>query len=188
MIQTMNYRVGFQRVYAVLTVAWIALVLLAAPADRLKFWSTDPGDWVTIPWEEHARRAAPQPKRDPWERPSAAPNEAERAAAAPEKKQPQRDPWEEPIAAPAPSVVAPKASVRARADSFIPDKPANSSEGEVVPLSELQRPDEPEPQSRWSKGLWLAAVLFLPPATGYVLLFHLARWVYRGFRGAQSAG
>ena len=35
----MNYRRGFQRLYAVITVAWIGGVLLATPVDRLKFWS-----------------------------------------------------------------------------------------------------------------------------------------------------
>jgi hypothetical protein len=34
----MNYRRGFQRIYAVLTVGWVAAVLLVLPADRLNFW------------------------------------------------------------------------------------------------------------------------------------------------------
>lgn len=34
----MNYRRGFQRVYAVLTVVWIAASLIALPAHRLRFW------------------------------------------------------------------------------------------------------------------------------------------------------
>lgn len=34
----MNYRRGFQRIYAVLTVAWVAGVLLILPANRVNFW------------------------------------------------------------------------------------------------------------------------------------------------------
>ena len=40
----MNYRRGFQRVYAVLTVAWIGVLLLALPADRVKFWQKQQGE------------------------------------------------------------------------------------------------------------------------------------------------
>ena len=31
---------------------------------------------------------------------------------------------------------------------------------------------------------YLGGMLFLPPALGYVLIFHVLRWVYRGFRAA----
>lgn len=34
----MNYRRGFQRIYAVLTVGWIATSLFALPPYRLRFW------------------------------------------------------------------------------------------------------------------------------------------------------
>jgi hypothetical protein len=56
----MNYRRGLQRVYAVLTVAWVAVLLFALPADRLKFWSAteewgasdkpvgNPNDWTPV--------------------------------------------------------------------------------------------------------------------------------------------
>ena len=37
----MNYRHGFQRVYAVLTVVWIMAVLVFAPSQRLRFWKVD---------------------------------------------------------------------------------------------------------------------------------------------------
>jgi len=38
----MNVRVGFQRVYAVLTVTWFGLVLLTIPTEKLKFWIAEP--------------------------------------------------------------------------------------------------------------------------------------------------
>ena len=34
----MNYRRGFQRIYAMLTLAWIAILLLNLPSDRWDFW------------------------------------------------------------------------------------------------------------------------------------------------------
>ena len=34
----MNYRRGLQRVSAVLAIAWVAGVLFALPADRVRFW------------------------------------------------------------------------------------------------------------------------------------------------------
>jgi hypothetical protein len=34
----MNYRRGFQRIYAVLTLAWVAGTLVFLPTDRLDFW------------------------------------------------------------------------------------------------------------------------------------------------------
>ncbi|MGD1093014.1 MAG: hypothetical protein ABSB35_13610 [Bryobacteraceae bacterium] len=37
----MNYRRGFQRVYAVVTVVWVVSVLLFAPSERLRFWKVD---------------------------------------------------------------------------------------------------------------------------------------------------
>ncbi len=55
MIQPMSYPVDFQRVYAVLAVAWVGFVFIVTPADRLKFWTADlqpvfrsPDDWVTV--------------------------------------------------------------------------------------------------------------------------------------------
>jgi hypothetical protein len=38
----MNYRRGFHRVYAVLTVAWVVVVLFTQPHDSLKFWQAIP--------------------------------------------------------------------------------------------------------------------------------------------------
>jgi hypothetical protein len=36
--------------------------------------------------------------------------------------------------------------------------------------------------TRTSKLVWLTEAVILPPVLGYVLLFHISRWVYRGFR------
>jgi hypothetical protein len=39
--KTMNYRRGFQRVYAMLAAVWIAAVLFVIPPDRFKVWSVE---------------------------------------------------------------------------------------------------------------------------------------------------
>ena len=52
----MNFRRGFQRVYAVLTVAWIGILLFALPSHRLKFWIPD------IDYDAMAEYARAHPK------------------------------------------------------------------------------------------------------------------------------
>lgn len=48
-----NYRRGFQRVYAILTVVWFAMLLFMLPAERLEFWKVPtvalPSDAITVP-------------------------------------------------------------------------------------------------------------------------------------------
>ena len=39
MLAPMNYRRGFQRLYAVLAIAWVAGLLFTLPSDRLRFWA-----------------------------------------------------------------------------------------------------------------------------------------------------
>jgi hypothetical protein len=52
----MNYRRGFQRVYAILAVAWVVAILLTQPHDRLKFWQATP-----IPTFEEFQKSFPAP-------------------------------------------------------------------------------------------------------------------------------
>src|ERR1700675_640139 len=40
----------------------------------------------------------------------------------------------------------------------------------------------PHYDSRLEKCAWLAATLFLPPILGYLLIFCVGPWIYRGFR------
>ena len=40
----MNYRTGFQRIYAVLSVVWIAAALVVVPTERIKFWDAPSAD------------------------------------------------------------------------------------------------------------------------------------------------
>jgi len=176
MIQTMNYRVGFQRLYAVLTVAWIALVLLTAPAARLKFWNADPIDWAVVSPDQ----AFTPPPLD---------SDQGRALQLPPP--PQGYLLDSPV----------RHSRDAKPGGLVADKPGAPSGSEFggVPVgAEQQRVAAPlgitrsEPLSatrnpRWTKIRWLAGMLFLPPVIGYVLLFHVLRWVYRGFRPATPS-
>jgi hypothetical protein len=107
-----NYRRGFQRVYAILTVVWVVLLLVTLPVSRLKFWQ--PEKWETL--SDHAAKSA-----DPWEQAAA---DYRRAA----------------------------------------EHTAQESE------------------SKRNKLLWIANVVVLPPLIGYVALFYVVPWIYRGFR------
>jgi hypothetical protein len=49
-------------------------------------------------------------------------------------------------------------------DSFVPDEPPGFAE------------------SRTGKSLWLSGVLFGPPIVGYLVLFGLVPWIFRGFK------
>jgi hypothetical protein len=115
----MNYRRGFQRVYAVLTVARVAAVLLTQPHDRLEFWQVTP-----VPTFEEFKKSFPVP-----------------------------------------------AEVKFSANSAV----AWDSDWKVL---------EPQPVSRTQKVLWLAQILLIPPAFGYLIAFFLIPWIYRGFRPA----
>ena len=43
-----------------------------------------------------------------------------------------------------------------------------------------------EPATRVQKVLWLAGVLFIPPVFGYIAIFFMIPWVYRGFRPSEQ--
>jgi hypothetical protein len=107
----MNYRRGLQRVYAVLTVVWIAAVLFVIPPDRLRVWS---GELESI-------------------------------------------------------------------DDFMAfgrDHPIRNTLFFIL----VNNFPNPHYDSRLEKCAWLATTLFLPPILGYLLIFYVGPWIYRGFR------
>ena len=66
----MNYKRGFQRLYAVLTLTWAGLVLLTAPSDRLRFWTTPADAWTIVserPIEVSPDAVQPLPKSGQWQ-------------------------------------------------------------------------------------------------------------------------
>ena len=159
MIQPMNYRVGFQRLYAVLALAWVGFVLFVTPANKVKFWTADspqawgandkpaarygnPNDWTEVPATQQGKDLSKYGTVSP-------------ARQGQKTMRPLKD-----------------------ADIDIFDK----IDAEAKNLTVVKSEPLPNAESRWIKFLWLAAVLFLPPAIGYAMLFYVLRWIYRGFR------
>jgi hypothetical protein len=117
----MDYRRGFQRVYAVLTVAWVLIVLAVAFRDR------------------------PLPhKPDIWERAAALP---------PAKDQPEIDPKD------LHPTVLPEDFLGWQVESEAP------TTGAIL--------------RHWGKR---SALAVLAPAAGYLFLFMVIPWIYRGFK------
>jgi hypothetical protein len=173
----MNYRRGFQRLYAVLTVAWVALLLFALPSDRLKFWSMQPNDWATV--------------HGPWEKDPALPDQSRYGTVtpAPPKSKFGGIPVDEPFKPP------PLSSEEKPTGKFVPPplesegKPANVFE-ETAKSGDWKiwtESGSDQPPSRAQKGLWLAGALFGPPVFGYAAIFLVIPWVYRGFRPASTS-
>jgi hypothetical protein len=104
----MNFRRGFQRVYAVLTVAWVGVMLFVIPSHRLRFWTPDTDYDALLP---------PPP--------------------------------------PGYTIIS------------SPDSPKITGAGRV------------------EKSVWLFEVMALPPIAGYLLIFLVAPWIYRGFQGTS---
>jgi hypothetical protein len=173
MIRTMNWRAGFQRVYAVLSVVWIAVVLLAAPTARLKFWATE------IDYDALAQQARSGRYR------------AEDIELPPGAKLTDPGEWLKKHAtdsqvSPAPQRKAewkpPPQDVFTDIDIAAHDSQASRVSTPQSKLSIVKSEPLPITESRLSKIRWLSAMLFLPPVVGYILLFHVFRWVYRGFK------
>ena len=118
----MNYRRGSQRLYVVMTGAWIGLLLLALPSYRVRFW--------VAPIDYGKYGVVTTPTGD-WFKDN-----------------------------------APKSIVTQNPDSFEPDPPTISD-------------------SRVGKALWLLVVTLGPPAMGYIVVFVVVPWIFRGFRGTQ---
>jgi hypothetical protein len=195
MIQPMNHRVGFQRLYAVLAVVWIGFVFFAMPADRLKFWTASPpDDWVNVDPSDVMPKSAkftPPPLSSIEPEVAAQPSGKDLSKYGTVSPARQEQKTTRPAGAinyGAHTAVSParqgQKTTRPLTDADIDifDK----IDAEAKNLSIVKSEPLPAPPSRWRKVLWLAGVLFLPPAVGYFLLFHVVRWVYRGFKSAPS--
>ena len=187
----MNIRLGFQRLYAVLTVAWFGLVLLAAPRDKLKFWEADRAAALTPDSFMAAQRkpATPVGKGDWFEQ--NAPDQPARDVRVPPSFTPDNNSAKASSAAPVDlsayrtvSEKAPAGSVSSFGDKGWQDVPnaADARGWQLVSTAASKPPADGE--TPLSKVTWLGGILFLRPAIGYLLLFHVLRWVYRGFRPA----
>lgn len=144
----MNYRRGLQRVYAVITVVWIAAWLFALPSYRLRFWVAPVDDSYATRVKESKGVPgilAPLPEGYVLE---------------------HTIEWEK------------QNKAKKQQDCFADNAPPATE-----PIRYSVIPNEPVfAESRTGKTLWLAAVLFGPPVTGYLGAFLIVPWVYRGFR------
>ena len=135
----MNYRRRFQRVYAALTVAWIAVLLFMLPADRLRFWQAE--IWQST--YDHSPEAVDLSRYGTVEPTPPPPNET-------------------------------KALSDAKGWTVVKETPIDYGPHSAVPI--------PFGESPTGKSAWLASVLFLPPVLGYIAIFLVIPWIYRGFR------
>jgi len=203
----MNYRRGFQRLYAVIAATWVVVLLLVLPSGRLRFWNACPGQnsWGDCPVADYlpplltdADIDRPDAKEVSHLPPGWKPEDAGK---------PKPDLWEE----------ARKAFQRGERPweiwenhSNIPPPPPGFTLDAATPTL-VQAPDgdffrfpasmkTPDIESAMRKlypshspilyrikpvgkaFFWLAGVLFGPPLFGYAALFFLIPWIYRGFR------
>jgi len=178
----MNYRRGLQRVYAVLTVGWIAVVLFALPSVRLKFWSVQPNDWTSVPGghlvvDPAEVTSAPSPTP-----PRGAIKQIEFEGVIHEFPEDfTDDEIRKALTAYAP--LTPEQYQAALNAGFTPEQIIEHEKTRKAATT-LQAPFS---ESRTAKAAWLAGVLFLPPISGYAAIFLLIPWVYRGFRPASAA-
>jgi hypothetical protein len=139
----MNYRRGFQRLYAVLTVAWAAVVCFAYQ------WTAQPradgGDWFT-------QKAPPKSAFGAGEFPPG---------------------------------MRPDVSVKPPPGYTLDTPPAQPDEFDQYKVRNAppKNPATPTTTTRYAKGISIALI---PPASGYLILFQIVPWIWRGFKpGAQ---
>jgi hypothetical protein len=141
----MSFRRGFQRVYAVLTIAWIACVLFLLPSDRLTFWDA-PDDSYAARVRDTKNLENPPPQGAVLDHSNAWHEEKRRLDA--------------------------EQNAKVAANAGLP--PGSTIIGMI---------NSPDPSSRLEKSEWLFGVLLIPPSSGYLLMFFVIPWIYRGFRG-----
>lgn len=152
----MNYRRGLQRVYLVLTVAWFLLVLLMVVSNR----------WVWEPWQI-------TPSYAPDWFTQNAPHAVDYTALAKEAGAISSQPANA-LPPPPPGYTIDSTRVDSGASRLPPG-------AKLVSGSVPQQPSAIG-VSTFRKVIWITWLSLPMPVIGYLLLFHVSRWVYRGFR------
>lgn len=172
----MNYRRGLQRLYAVLTVAWVASLLFVLPSERLTFWIppidygrhsiVQPDAPGTIPTFEEfkTRRDATTASSSSGGAGKDRTSEIERYGSASDVPMPPKGAIPVPPTANGWTVVKEASLTNSDVEKLDAANPAISG------LSWVR------------KIMWLAGILFLPPVAGYAAMFLIIPWIYRGFR------
>jgi hypothetical protein len=195
----MNYRRGLQRVYAVLTVVWVAVMLFALPAYRLRFWDA-PIDYDALAAkygaidDSYATRvkdtkamAVPPPTGYVLDHSKAwyEAREKQTGWARTDDYSTSRQPPPLPKGAvplPPDAAAPPAAPIDYGSHSVLVD--SGSDQLRIVKSDPLPAP--PFSESRMGKATWLTGVLFLPPIFGYTAIFLVIPWIYRGFRPVKQ--
>jgi hypothetical protein len=143
----MNYQRGF--LYAMLALAWVALLLFVLPSDRLWFWVAEPSEMGTV---RQARGKYPPTKQIEFEGiVYEFPNDFADADI------------QKALSATEPNGVSPVYAAR----DFSSYR--EFAKGSTIPFKE----------SRNGKFTWLGRILLLPPLFGYVVIFVVVPWIYR---------
>jgi len=121
----MNYRRGFQRLYAVAVVSWVTFVLFTTQSGRWKPWPAMPHSQ----WEIESER---------------------------------------PIDSPNPSNKEGEPKLTVSPEEFLRNAAHQEERHRAI--------------VRWS---WVAGLALIPPILGYLLLFCVSPWIYRGFTPAH---
>jgi hypothetical protein len=195
----MNYRRGFQRIYAVLTVAWVAVVLLVLPADRLNFLrqgdtNNHEGPVVdSVTWTSERTREIDFTIRGRNFQSGCLVLIAQYTEASGWKYRESLQPR---------ATTAHQLSVRysglpENEDMAVVENPDQRMSRPVAFLIAAEQPKWESfynhitltvpIESRLQRFLWLLGLLMLPPAFGYAVLFYFAPWIFRGFNQSLTA-
>ena len=145
----MNYRRGLQRIYAVLTVAWVVIVLFTVLTGHWEPWPFTPPPLSSLdpidPRGVNADASKSNAKGDIFDQVNLPP---------------------------------PPPGFKLDQPSQAADRAEQVSLPSAVVFMETQRTTR-----RWE---WALGLSLLIPAILYFLLFHVSRWVYRGFQSATQ--
>lgn len=181
----MNYRRGLQRLYAVLTVAWIATLLFILPSDRVNFWVADHlvASSATIRGKTLDLSQMSDGQLQAYKEMLEKRGSGGTASESRTKR----------ISTKGKTFIVPGDAAQSEIQRIagpgvawteVPNDVwqdvAKNDDWKIWAEGDRSEPLSPRPQ----RALWLAAVLFAPPLLGYATIFLLIPWIYRGFRPA----
>ncbi len=181
----MNYRRGFQRLYAAICAAYAALFLWNAPSHQLKFWTED--DWDEIAKDYDLYSARDLEARLSASRRAGYSNDQVinilNAGASIDISAARRAGYSD-------HQIISYLYALYRRDKLPPEKQAVVEElsrrfnETLISAPRLFAPVGTVrfSHSRAGKSLWIVCYLVLLPGLLYLLFFHVSKWVYLGFR------
>jgi hypothetical protein len=182
MISPMDYRRGFQRVYAVAAIVWIGGALIALPSDRVRFWA-GPDRVETISQEEAGRWLQAQYKAR--SRPVIA--FVNRLVAKNfGKLPPEQDLLRAMAEDPEFRKLYRIEGIEVRPPTAAPER-GPTADSWAEEFRSLRAEQSEARASRTRRLLWLLGVLFVPPVAFYVAGFYAAPWIADGFKSGADA-